>query len=120
MSKPKDEAAAEATEPLTEEPGTEAVEAEPERPDWLPQQFQSPEDLAKSYQHLQRKLTEQGQEISALRDQIENSDDAREIAHLVAENEDLAAEVDRLREGREDLVGRISRLEQAYLSRVTA
>lgn len=39
---------------------------EEERPAWLPENFKSPEDLAKSYQEAQRKITEQGQEIKGL------------------------------------------------------
>lgn len=37
-----------------------------ERPDWLPENFKSPEDLAKSYAEATRKITEQGQTISAM------------------------------------------------------
>lgn len=45
--------------------------APPERPDWLPSNFDKPEDLAKSYSHAASKITEQGQELAALRSQIE-------------------------------------------------
>jgi len=47
---------------ITEDPtGPEApIEAEQDnssaRPEWLPEKFQSPEDLAKSYAELEKKL----------------------------------------------------------------
>lgn len=37
-----------------------------ERPEWLPANFDSPEALAKSYGEAQRKITEQGQTLSAM------------------------------------------------------
>ena len=40
-------------------------EHEPERPEWLPEKFRSVEDLAQSYAHLERKLSEQGQQLHA-------------------------------------------------------
>ena len=48
------------------------VPVEESRPDWLPDNFKSPEDLAKSYQSQQSKLTQQGQEISSLKQQVES------------------------------------------------
>ena len=52
----------------------EKVEAEetPERPAWLPAQFDNGEALASSYKSAPKKITEQGQENRALRDEIEN------------------------------------------------
>lgn len=38
----------------------EAKEPEGERPEWLPEKFKSPEDMAKSYSELEKKLTEKG------------------------------------------------------------
>jgi len=38
-----------------------------ERPAWLPDQYDSGEQLAASYAHAQRKITEQGQELAELR-----------------------------------------------------
>lgn len=38
-----------------------------ERPEWLPQQFKSPEDFARSYGELQSVLGRQGQELGELR-----------------------------------------------------
>ncbi len=34
---------------------------EPERPEWLPEKFKSPEDLAKSYQELEKKLNDKNE-----------------------------------------------------------
>jgi hypothetical protein len=49
-----------------------------ERPDWLPENFNSPEDLVKSYQEAQRKITEETsarkaleQNFSSLSEQVE-------------------------------------------------
>jgi hypothetical protein len=47
-------------------PGTEA-QADPSRPAWLPQNFKSPEDLAKSYTELQAKATKDAQELATLK-----------------------------------------------------
>ena len=41
------------------------------RPDWLPSNFQKPEDLVKSYTHATQKITEQGQKLSALESRLE-------------------------------------------------
>lgn len=49
----------------------QAENAPPERPSWLPSNFEKPEDLAKSYEHATRKITEQGQTLSQLQAQIE-------------------------------------------------
>jgi len=45
--------------------------AQTERPNWLPSNFESPEMLAKSYEHSTKKITEQGQELAALRSQLD-------------------------------------------------
>jgi hypothetical protein len=51
---------------ITEEPtGPEAPMAaeqdnSSDRPDWLPEKFSSPEDLAKSYAELEKKLSSKG------------------------------------------------------------
>jgi len=39
-----------------------------ERPDWLPENFKSPEDLARSYQEAQAKIREQGTQLNAMND----------------------------------------------------
>jgi hypothetical protein len=40
------------------------------RPDWLPDKFRSPEDLARSYSEAENKIRTQGQELSQLREQL--------------------------------------------------
>ena len=49
----------------------QAENAPPERPDWLPSNFDKPEDLAKSYSHATQKITEQGQKLSSLEQKIQ-------------------------------------------------
>lgn len=39
-----------------------------ERPDWLPEKFNSPEDLARAYAAAETKITEQGQHLAAMND----------------------------------------------------
>lgn len=55
----------------TPDPESDNQESIDVRPDWLPSNFDKPEDLAKSYTHAASKITEQGQELAALRAQIE-------------------------------------------------
>lgn len=43
------------------EPSVEADQS-PERPEWLPEKFASPEDMAKSYAELERKLSQTAEE----------------------------------------------------------
>ena len=38
-------------------PGDQPVEKQPDRPEWLPEKFKTPEDLAKSYSELEKKMT---------------------------------------------------------------
>jgi hypothetical protein len=40
---------------------------DPNRPEWLPDNFTKPEDLATSYKELQAKMTQQAQELAALK-----------------------------------------------------
>lgn len=47
-------------------PDPQAGNQDPQRPDWLPENFKSPEDLAKSYAEAQRKITELGQTNAAM------------------------------------------------------
>lgn len=60
-------------EPLSPETGTTEQEpaTQPERPDWLPENFADEKAFLTSYQEAQRKITEQGQELSRLRDDME-------------------------------------------------
>ena len=63
---PTEEVSAEA-EPSVETQAQEP-EAAPERPEWLPEKYKSPEDLAKAYKELESKL---GKKDEDLRSQIE-------------------------------------------------
>lgn len=49
-----------------------------ERPAWLPQNFKSPEDLARSYQYAQGELTQTKQQLSVLQQQVQELAEARE------------------------------------------
>jgi len=50
----------------------QAAEA-PERPEWLPEKFKTPEDLAKSYSELQSKLGSKDEDIrNAIMEEIQN------------------------------------------------
>lgn len=53
---------------MADENGTAAVEAE--RPEWLPENFQTPEDFRKSYDESQRMATQASQRAAALEDQL--------------------------------------------------
>lgn len=44
----------------------------PERPEWLPENFKSPEDLAKSYAESQRKITELANEKKGLEESVQS------------------------------------------------
>ena len=58
----------EATEaPAPEQEATVANEPQSERPEWLPEKFNNPEDLAKSYTELSSKL---GEKEESLRDRL--------------------------------------------------
>jgi len=61
-------------EDLTPDPqsGQSGEEQTPERPEWLPEKFESVEAFAESYSNLERKLTEQGQEKNNLEYQLED------------------------------------------------
>lgn len=58
---------AENDEALEQEQGN----AEDSRPDWLPDNFSTPEALAQSYGEAQRKISQQGQELNELRSEFE-------------------------------------------------
>ena len=49
------------TQPETgpEAPQEEAQDNQSERPEWLPEKFKTPEDLAKSYSELEKKTIEE-------------------------------------------------------------
>lgn len=60
-----------------------------ERPAWLPKQFNSPEDLAKSYQHASSKITEQGQELSSLRARLEEIEASQQQYQTQQQSNDI-------------------------------
>ena len=45
-----------------EEEAVEALEDDSERPEWLPEKFKNPEDLAKAYGELEKKMGEPSEE----------------------------------------------------------
>ena len=51
-----------------QDPSLEADNPESQRPEWLPENFKSPEDFAASYKESQRKITELAQEKKGLED----------------------------------------------------
>ena len=59
------------------------VEAQEERPEWLPSNFKSPEDLAKSYLEAQRKITELGNHSKNLEENY--ADLAAQVEQLTAQ-----------------------------------
>lgn len=68
-----------------------ATEAPPalenaERPEWLPANFKSPEDLAASYKQAQAKISEQGVELADLREGSGLADALTQVEALEAEN----------------------------------
>jgi hypothetical protein len=86
----------------TELSAADAVEPEQDgKPDWLPSNFASPEELAKSYAHSVRKLTSMGQQNAELK---------RELARLTAEN-------DSLRLAQQEFNERVSWLERLFVRR---
>lgn len=54
----------------TPDPQADNQEVVAERPSWLPSNFDKPEDLAKSYEHATRKITEQGQTLAQVQAQL--------------------------------------------------
>lgn len=58
-------------EEITPDPEGQSGE-EAQRPEWLPDKFENEEAFAKSYSELERKLSQQGEERSALESQLED------------------------------------------------
>jgi hypothetical protein len=56
------------------------AEQEEARPEWLPSNFKSPEDLANSYKSAQAKLTQTEQELASLRSKVDEIAAEREQA----------------------------------------
>ena len=63
-----------AEEGLSNTPADNTTPGAPERPEWLPEKFNSPEDMAKSYKELEKKL---GTGKPDLDDQFDNPDLAK-------------------------------------------
>lgn len=62
-------------EDITPDPNLEAGDGQSDasdKPEWLPEKFETPEALAKSYSELERKLTEAGSEKNNLEAQLED------------------------------------------------
>jgi hypothetical protein len=88
------------TEPAVETPAEVSVNTESERPSWLPQNFRSPEDLAKSFAESVRKISSQG----------------RQLSELSQENEVLTLELESLVAARQEFATRLSAMERAFIS----
>lgn len=84
------------------EPEKVETEDKPERPPWLPSQFETPAALASSYKSAQQKITSQGQQLS-------------ELTH---ENAQLTAELEALLEARHVMEDRVAVLERGLLQRL--
>ena len=71
------------------QPVEEEQEQEEDRPEWLPEKFNAPEDLAKAYSELQAQFTKKTQ------DETPASEDARDFSKFTtefAESGDLSSE----------------------------
>jgi hypothetical protein len=75
--------------PYDQEQAEPAAET-PERPDWLPPNFKTPEAVLESYKAAERKITEQGQLLGAIK---------RENATLREQLDAAAFEIARYRQG---------------------
>lgn len=77
----EDEAAAQEAASKATEPKLAGEEDTPERPEWLPEKFKSPEDLAKAYAELE-KAKGKGKEAEAAEDAEKTAEEAVESAGL--------------------------------------
>lgn len=57
---------------MPDDPNAGPGSQENQRPDWLPDNFDSPEAFASSYKEAQQKITSQGQELAQLREDYES------------------------------------------------
>lgn len=57
------------------DPALEEGQDNPERPEWLPENFKTPEDLLSSYKESQRKITEQAQQLRSQEESISTLSD---------------------------------------------
>ena len=55
---------------MANQPDPQADNQDEQRPDWLPERFKSPEELARSYAEAERRITELGQEKSTLEQSV--------------------------------------------------
>lgn len=58
----------------------EGSQQDPERPEWLPQKFKSPEDMAKAYSQLESKL---GQDNSEQEEEVTGEETASDVSDLL-------------------------------------
>jgi len=91
---------------------SEEVPVPDERPAWLPGQFEKPEDLAQSYTHSVKKITEQGQELAAMRSQLEEIQAAQQQSQQQSQTADIEQQ---LYEAYESGDGRAIASANAYL-----
>jgi len=64
------------------------TERDPERPEWLPEKFKSPEDMAKAYSALESKLGQPQREEEEVSEEVQElvSADASEISEVLGAN----------------------------------
>lgn len=58
--------------------GDDGTDGGDQRPEWLPENFKTPEDLAKSYSEAERKIHEQGQRLSQLEQRAARAEELEE------------------------------------------
>lgn len=63
----------------------EGSQQDPERPEWLPEKFKSPEDMAKAYASLESKLGQSSQESSSEQEEAGQEADTPQSANEVSE-----------------------------------
>lgn len=61
----------------------EGSQQDPERPEWLPEKFKSPEDMAKAYSQLESKLGQPQQEQVQETEEVTGEENASEVAELL-------------------------------------
>lgn len=70
MKTPEEQIGVSLPEPEAQPQSETAPEPSADRPEWLPENFNSPEDLASSYKELQGRLTKESQSRSTLEQQV--------------------------------------------------
>jgi hypothetical protein len=61
----------------------EGSQQDPERPEWLPEKFKSPEDMAKAYSQLESKLGQGNQEQEEEEVEVTGEETASDVAELL-------------------------------------